>query len=133
MYKTKLTVRELREYRLRLQGLVARLGGEVSELRDEVLRPVGAEAADGPSEEWVPVQQSDLAARAAGEELALDLLAPESHVLSEATAALGRIEQGTFGRCEGCGRRIARARLDALPYARTCVRCAREAPEGGAG
>ncbi|WP_455246107.1 TraR/DksA family transcriptional regulator [Petrachloros mirabilis] len=43
--------------------------------------------------------------------------------------ALMRIEAGTYGRCEGCGKDIPMARLEALPTATTCVVCgeAREA------
>ena len=36
---------------------------------------------------------------------------------------LGRIDAGTFGTCEECGKRIAKARLAAVPYARRCDRC----------
>jgi RNA polymerase-binding transcription factor DksA len=31
----------------------------------------------------------------------------------------------TFGRCEECGRPIAKGRLEVLPYARCCLGCAR--------
>ena len=39
--------------------------------------------------------------------------------------ALGRIDAGTFGRCEECREPIARPRLQALPYTRHCIQCAR--------
>ena len=52
------------------------------------------------------------------------LLEHENEVLGEVADALKRIEQGTFGRCENCGKAIARGRLDAIPYARYCARCA---------
>jgi DnaK suppressor protein len=42
-------------------------------------------------------------------------------------AALHRIEQGTFGTCEGCGGRIAAARLKARPMTTLCIACKREA------
>jgi hypothetical protein len=45
-------------------------------------------------------------------------------VEAEVTAALGRIDAGTFGTCAECGKRIAKARLVAVPYARRCARCA---------
>lgn len=35
--------------------------------------------------------------------------------------ALGRIEAGSYGLCEVCGRTIPRARLEALPFATTCL------------
>ena len=40
--------------------------------------------------------------------------------------ALLRIEQGIFGRCEECGEEIPEARLEAVPYARHCIDCARK-------
>ncbi len=47
----------------------------------------------------------------------------ESRELADIENALERIEQGAFGKCEGCGGRIPVARLKALPYATTCVKC----------
>ena len=43
--------------------------------------------------------------------------------LSETEAALARIEEGKFGRCDGCGGAIGRQRLLALPAARLCIEC----------
>ena len=43
--------------------------------------------------------------------------------LSESEAALARIEEGRFGRCDGCGGAIGRQRLLALPAARLCIEC----------
>jgi DnaK suppressor protein len=36
-------------------------------------------------------------------------------------AALARIEAGTYGICEGCGKPIAAERLAAIPWARLCI------------
>ena len=44
--------------------------------------------------------------------------------LQDIDAALGKIEQGTYGLCESCGRPIAEARLEAMPTARMCIACA---------
>jgi len=40
-------------------------------------------------------------------------------------AALARIEEGSYGECASCGEDIAEARLEAVPYAVTCIDCAR--------
>jgi DnaK suppressor protein len=45
--------------------------------------------------------------------------------LAEIDAALGRLEAGTYGRCESCGRPIGAERLAARPAAVTCIECAR--------
>lgn len=46
----------------------------------------------------------------------------EIHQLQEAIA---HIDAGTYGLCTRCGKSIAPARLAALPYAGTCITCAK--------
>jgi DnaK suppressor protein len=48
----------------------------------------------------------------------------EEQLLAEIEEALARIEAGTFGICEDCGRPIPSERLNAIPYASRCVQCA---------
>lgn len=45
-------------------------------------------------------------------------------------AALGRIEAGTYGTCEVCGRAIGEERLEAVPYATLCIEDARRLAQG---
>ncbi|HEX2849289.1 MAG TPA: TraR/DksA C4-type zinc finger protein [Acidimicrobiales bacterium] len=44
--------------------------------------------------------------------------------LNEVEHALAKIEEGTYGTCEGCEKPIARPRLEAMPAARFCIDCA---------
>ena len=44
--------------------------------------------------------------------------------VAELRHAVERIDNGTYGRCEHCGGDISYARLEALPAAARCVRCA---------
>lgn len=46
------------------------------------------------------------------------------HHLAEVEAALARLADGTYGRCEKCGTGIGAARLAARPAARRCITCA---------
>jgi RNA polymerase-binding transcription factor DksA len=48
--------------------------------------------------------------------------------VTEFAAARERLADGSFGRCERCGRRIPEARLEARPEARRCVACAGRSP-----
>jgi DnaK suppressor protein len=41
--------------------------------------------------------------------------------LREVEHALAKIEKGTYGTCERCGKEIAEARLEAMPAARHCI------------
>ncbi len=45
--------------------------------------------------------------------------------LAEIGAALARLDVGTYGACERCGRPIAAERLEARPEVRLCIDCAR--------
>ncbi|WP_072806650.1 TraR/DksA family transcriptional regulator [Rhodococcoides yunnanense] len=45
--------------------------------------------------------------------------------LRELDEALVRLDSGTYGRCEKCGKQIADARLEALVAARRCIECNR--------
>jgi len=47
--------------------------------------------------------------------------------LDDIEHALDRMQQGTFGRCNKCGKAIGQARLEALPFTSTCIACARHA------
>jgi DnaK suppressor protein len=43
---------------------------------------------------------------------------------AQLTEALKRLEEGTYGTCEGCGEPIGFERLSLFPETRTCSRCA---------
>ncbi len=46
--------------------------------------------------------------------------------VAQIDAALARIENGTYGECECCGRAIGRQRLRAIPEALLCLDCKAE-------
>ena len=45
-------------------------------------------------------------------------------LLSKANRALERVDAGTYGICETCGKAIPIERLEVLPYTTLCVECA---------
>ena len=47
----------------------------------------------------------------------------EEHLLKDIQDALGRIDQGIFGKCAFCGNDIAKERLEVIPYTRLCIKC----------
>jgi len=52
------------------------------------------------------------------------LVDSERKMLIEIEDALGRMEDGAYGVCQGHSGPISRARLEAIPWARYCVECA---------
>lgn len=51
-------------------------------------------------------------------------------LLTQIDDALRRMDNGTYGTCERCGRQIEPERLEALPYARLCMECKRREETG---
>ena len=97
----------------RRSELRKRLGGELEDLRNlKTTDPTGDSA--------------DAAFDSGSEEIASQLAELEARELSQIERALVRMKQGTYGLCEGCQIKIPVARLNALPYSTTCVKCARE-------
>lgn len=56
-------------------------------------------------------------------ELEIRLRRTDGRLLRAIEEALTRIRSGTFGACEGCGRAISKARLEAVPWTRVCRDC----------
>jgi RNA polymerase-binding protein DksA len=123
-----MTSTERESYRRQLLALRRRLTGDMSQLSDEALRRAGGEASGNLSN--MPIHMADLGTDNFEQEFSLGLLQNEEQMLKEIDAALQRLDQGTFGKCEECQRPIPKARLQALVYARHCVDCARKLEQG---
>jgi DnaK suppressor protein len=61
----------------------------------------------------------------ANHEISSQLVEIETRELGQIEHALQRIAAGAYGRCEFCGGRISATRLNALPYASSCIHCQR--------
>ena len=71
--------------------------------------------------------QADLASETFEREKEITIIASLEEQVAQIDAALARLEQGTFGKCETCGKPIGEDRLEALPTARLCIEDAKEA------
>jgi DnaK suppressor protein len=69
--------------------------------------------------------RDELATDAARAEIDCALQEAARVALEDIEAALRRIEQGSYGRCHGCGDAMSLGRLDALPMAAVCGSCQR--------
>ena len=65
----------------------------------------------------------DQAYKLAERDLIFGMSQNEKATLQMISAALERIEAGTFGACAACGERIEDKRLEIMPYAIKCVKC----------
>ena len=63
---------------------------------------------------------------AADREIQVRALDSSATLLRNVIAALRRIESGAYGTCDGCGQRIGKKRLDAVPWTSLCIKCQQE-------
>jgi DnaK suppressor protein len=105
--------KRLSEERAAQEALINSLDAELGELAEE----------EGPDE----IQFDDESSEGAGVSVDRDrdqaLREGALARIAEVDAALARIDDGTYGRCEHCGRPIAQERLRALPTATLCITC----------
>ena len=120
---------DLEHYRQVLLALGRRLRGDVEGIANEALRQTGGEPSGSLSN--APLHTADLGSDMFEQELSLGLLENKDALLAHTAAALERIDKGTFGRCQECGKEIPRERLQALPYTPYCVACAQKLQDEG--
>jgi DnaK suppressor protein len=114
----EMTNMDLAAHRGKLLALRARLRGDMTQMEDNALNK------DQSRTTSMPINMAELGSDSSDQELTLSLLGSDKQALDQIEAAIGRIEDGSFGRCEECGGRIPRSRLEAIPYAAQCVQCA---------
>ncbi len=119
---------EMKVYREKLLALRARLRGDVNQMADAALNKSRSEANGDLSS--MPIHMADIGSDNFEQEFTLSLMESEGGTLEQIESALERIEDGDYGECEECGVRIPKTRLNALPYATMCVKCASRLEEG---
>jgi len=97
-------------------GTLDRLGSLEREFRGivESSGPAGTDDEHDPEGATIAFERQHVAA----------LIAQAREHLAQIDAAMGRLAEGSYGRCERCGRPIGAARLAARPVATICMGCA---------
>ena len=113
---------EMKVFKVALEAMRARLRGDVSTMADAALRKTRSEASGDLSS--MPIHMADIGSDAYEQEFTLILMASEEGTLEQIEEALARIRMRTFGICEECEGVISKKRLEAIPFAALCIRCA---------
>ncbi|PIP95103.1 MAG: hypothetical protein COW00_17470 [Bdellovibrio sp. CG12_big_fil_rev_8_21_14_0_65_39_13] len=106
---------EMTEYKNDLLGRKEALTKRIEQLELDKQRSRAPLSAD--SEEQAVELQND--------EVVNALDAMEVNELNLVNLALKRIEDGNYGECASCGEAISANRLKAVPFATTCINCAK--------
>ena len=119
---------DLNVYRRVLESLRSRLRGDLDQMTEEALNRGGPDGSGAISH--MPVHMADLGTENFDQDFMLGMIENEQETLVQINEALDRIDQGIYGRCTECSEPITKSRLQAIPYAATCIECARKLEVG---
>jgi DnaK suppressor protein len=103
----------MEKFRKQLQAKRDDLLGRVTAARNSEKEATDADAPD----------LGDRALTSVTLDLSYQLSAGEREVVRRIDAALHRIDDGSYGSCLHCGKKVQLARLEAVPWARHCIDC----------
>jgi len=113
--KSQLTPRQIKKFKAILLAKRNEIIRNVVCMEGETLRKQSSDLS------IMPIHMADMGTDNFEMENTLGLMDSERKLLAEIDDALQRIEDGTYGICEGSGKPIPIERLKAIPWARYCV------------
>jgi DnaK suppressor protein len=116
-HRSSVTKRDLQAYRKRLEGELAELNGQRRDLEEAT----GASLSEASGEVAFDEEYADAGSYTFERERDLSLVDNVNDLIEKVEHALARIDDGSYGRCEACGKPIEAERLDALPYTTLCL------------
>ncbi len=114
----KLTPAEIRKFKAVLLKKLTEILGNVTIMESEALHRDRSDLSN------MPIHMADLGTDSYEIDNIIGLVDSERKILADINDALSRIEDGTYGICQGRGELIPKQRLKAIPWARYCVACA---------
>jgi RNA polymerase-binding protein DksA len=120
-----LNARDLEHFRDLLLAKRRELVGDMSQMEREALRSSG-----NSNLSTLPIHMADMGTDNYEQEFTLGLVEKDRNLLREINSALAKIQNGTYGICEGTGKPISRPRLEAQPWARFSIEYARQMERG---
>lgn len=124
--KTKTKIRrmsksEAKKYIQMLLKYRERVGGGLSHIAETTLNKSQREASGDLS--GYSYHMADMASDDYEREFSLGRATDEQKMLYLIDEAIKRIEEGTYGSCLQCAKKISEKRLAALPYSPLCIEC----------
>ena len=123
-----LGVRELEHFADMLLAKRRELVGDMHSMEHEALR-----TGSGSNLSTLPVHMADMGTDNYEQEFTLGLVEKDRLLLREINHALAKIQNGTFGICEGTGNAIGKPRLEVQPWTRFSIEYARQREKNGRG
>lgn len=115
--ETPWTAAEMQELRSELEADAAHLKEEIRDAEQEIVGLL-RDGGDGAGND-----QADVGSTTLERDHEMSLARNASDMLDQIERALSRIDDGSYGVCESCGKAIGKGRLQAFPRATLCVSC----------
>ena len=115
---------DVAQYKKMLLSLRERLVGKVDFMQGETLKKSRQDASGDLSN--VPIHMADVGTDNYERDIMIELIQNGEEGVRNIDTALEKIEEGAFGVCELCAKKINKERLKAVPYAKLCIDCQRE-------
>ena len=126
--KSKLTAKELASFRELLIEKLKEIIGDVQHIESGALKISRQDSAGDLSS--MPIHMADIGSDNYEQEFSLGLMDSERKIVREIHEAIKRIEEGTYGICEGTGEPIPKIRLKGIPWTRYCLKFAELVEKG---
>lgn len=109
--RSPFSAKELKEFYQAMVGLRGRLTAQVAGLREQSLM------------RHDEVNHDEDGTDAFDRVTSLDRASVDQSRINQINTAIRMIENGSYGLCELCTEKIEKPRLQALPFAKTCIKC----------
>ena len=119
MAVAKLTTQEIGELRTRLESERGELADQLTTIEDQAF---AATQSDISGDVGVDDESADAGTATFEREKELSIEQNVRDLIQKIDRALKRIDDGTYGICEACGKPIEKARIKALPYVDLCIK-----------
>ena len=119
MAETKLTKKELDDLRTRLQAEEVELQTQLTTIEEDTFATTQSEMV---GDVGLDDESADAGTATFEREKDLSIENNVRDLLQKISRALKRIETGTYGICDRCGKPIEKARIKALPYVDLCIK-----------
>lgn len=118
----KMTKQQLKQFREALLQEREKFAGEIRAIARETSK--NPREASGDLSAYT-VHMADMSSDTYERELSVNMVSSEQQVLYQIDDALKRLDEGSYGLCQQCGKPVSMSRLKAVPYTSLCIVCQR--------
>ncbi|MBU0759070.1 MAG: TraR/DksA family transcriptional regulator [Candidatus Omnitrophica bacterium] len=115
-----MTKKEAAEFKKLLLKKRAEIVKEIHEITKENMKSLKEASGDLSGYSY---HMADMASDSYDRDLSLNIATSEQKVIYEIDETLKLIDEGKYGICVSCSKKIPMKRLKALPYAKYCIQC----------